>query len=143
MEQEKYRIKLSKYSGHPRSTYWDVEMWNGRYHTSVRHGVVSLFGEKAAIRAAKRSLRKYEKFVQFDKYYDASGTRIADIKKKIKIDGDIHNNVYEGSAYCVKCKQARNFTGTIRTSDSGRQMAHGNCPICGTKVNRILGKAQK
>ncbi|HEU5425892.1 MAG TPA: DUF5679 domain-containing protein [Actinocrinis sp.] len=26
-------------------------------------------------------------------------------------------------------------------SDSGRRMAQGTCPTCGTKVNRILGKA--
>ena len=48
---------------------------------------------------------------------------------------------YLGSAYCVKCKENVEFTGVIRTSDSGRQMAQGNCPRCDTKVNRILGKA--
>jgi hypothetical protein len=48
---------------------------------------------------------------------------------------------YKGEAYCVKCKEKRNFEGTIKVSDSGRRMAQGLCPVCGTKVNRILGKA--
>lgn len=48
---------------------------------------------------------------------------------------------YEGNAYCVKCKENVDFTGTIKTSDSGRQMAMGRCPRCDTRVNRILGKA--
>lgn len=47
---------------------------------------------------------------------------------------------YEGNAYCVKCKENRDFVGVVRTSDSGRQMAQGRCPVCDTKVNRILGK---
>lgn len=50
---------------------------------------------------------------------------------------------YHGTAYCIRCKENREFTGWIRISDSGRQMAQGNCPICGTKVNRILGLGKK
>ena len=49
---------------------------------------------------------------------------------------------YKGDAYCVKCKEKREFEGTVKVSDSGRRMAHGICPVCGTQVNRILGKAQ-
>jgi hypothetical protein len=48
---------------------------------------------------------------------------------------------YKGDAYCVKCKEKRDFEGTVKVSDSGRRMAQGICPVCGTKVNRILGKA--
>ena len=48
---------------------------------------------------------------------------------------------YTGEAYCVKCKAKREFTGEIKVSASGRRMAQGICPVCGTKVNRILGKA--
>ncbi len=47
---------------------------------------------------------------------------------------------YKGDAYCVKCKEKRDFEGTVKISDSGRRMAQGICPVCGTKVNRILGK---
>jgi hypothetical protein len=46
---------------------------------------------------------------------------------------------YEG--YCVKCKEKRTFDGEVSVSDSGRRMAKGTCPVCGTKMNRILGKA--
>ena len=47
---------------------------------------------------------------------------------------------YRGEAYCVKCKDKTTFEGVIIVSDSGRQMAKGKCPRCGTHVNRILGK---
>jgi hypothetical protein len=46
---------------------------------------------------------------------------------------------YEG--YCVKCKEKREFDGEVSVSESGRRMAKGTCPVCGTKMNRILGKA--
>lgn len=49
---------------------------------------------------------------------------------------------YKGDAYCVKCKEKREFEGTVKVSDSGRRMAQGICSVCGTKLNRILGKAQ-
>ncbi|MBA2478058.1 MAG: DUF5679 domain-containing protein [Actinomycetes bacterium] len=47
---------------------------------------------------------------------------------------------YEGDAYCVKCKEKREFTGEV-VETNGRRMAKGICPVCGTKMNRILGKA--
>jgi len=46
---------------------------------------------------------------------------------------------YEG--YCVKCKDKREFDGEVKVSESGRRMAQGPCPVCSTKMNRILGKA--
>ena len=49
---------------------------------------------------------------------------------------------YKGHAYCVKCKEKRSFTGVIKESDSGRQMAQGKCPECSTTMTRILGKAE-
>lgn len=51
-----------------------------------------------------------------------------------------YNKVFYGDAYCVKCKDKVTFEGQIKVSDSGRRMAFGKCPQCGTKVNRILGK---
>ncbi|MGI8531629.1 MAG: DUF5679 domain-containing protein [Geodermatophilaceae bacterium] len=48
-------------------------------------------------------------------------------------------DTYNG--YCVKCKEKRDFEGEVATTDSGRRMAKGICPVCGTKMNRILGKA--
>jgi hypothetical protein len=53
--------------------------------------------------------------------------------------GDRVADTYEG--YCVKCKEKREYTGEVRVSDSGRRMARGTCPTCGTTINRILGKA--
>ena len=45
------------------------------------------------------------------------------------------------NGYCVKCKEKRDFEGEVKVSESGRRMAQGTCPVCGTKMNRILGKA--
>ena len=45
------------------------------------------------------------------------------------------------NGYCVKCKDKRDFDGEVKVSESGRRMAQGTCPVCGTKMNRILGKA--
>jgi hypothetical protein len=45
---------------------------------------------------------------------------------------------YEG--YCVKCREKREFDGQEVELKNGRHAAQGPCPICGTKINRILGK---
>lgn len=47
---------------------------------------------------------------------------------------------YKGEFYCVKCKEKREAEGDVVVSN-GRKMAKGICPACGTKLNRILGKA--
>jgi hypothetical protein len=47
---------------------------------------------------------------------------------------------YSGEAYCVKCKEKRSFDGHVEEKN-GRRFAKGICPVCGTKVTRILGKA--
>jgi hypothetical protein len=44
-------------------------------------------------------------------------------------------------AYCVKCKAKREFEGEEVTLKNGRRAAKGTCPVCGTTVMRILGKA--
>lgn len=48
------------------------------------------------------------------------------------------SETYNG--YCVKCKEKRDFEGEVHVAN-GRRMAKGTCPQCGTKMNRILGKA--
>ena len=48
---------------------------------------------------------------------------------------------YQGEYYCVKCKDKVTTEGDVVVSDSGRRMAKAVCPVCGTKLNRILGKA--
>jgi hypothetical protein len=45
------------------------------------------------------------------------------------------------NGYCVKCKEKRDFDGRVEVSKTGMKMAKGSCPVCGTTVNRILGKA--
>jgi hypothetical protein len=45
---------------------------------------------------------------------------------------------YEG--YCVKCREKRTFEGQEVELANGRRAAQGSCPVCGTKMNRILGK---
>ena len=49
--------------------------------------------------------------------------------------------IWEGSFYCVKCKEKREAEGKVVVSENGRRMAKGVCPVCGTNLNRILGKA--
>jgi hypothetical protein len=44
---------------------------------------------------------------------------------------------FEG--YCVKCREKRTITGgEVVKTESGRRMARGKCPECGTTVNRFL-----
>jgi hypothetical protein len=45
---------------------------------------------------------------------------------------------YEG--YCVKCREKREFEGEVKEMANGRKAAQGTCPVCGTKMNRMLGK---
>jgi len=48
---------------------------------------------------------------------------------------------YSGEFYCVKCKAKREATGEVQVNDKGTRMAKAKCPVCGTNLNRILGKA--
>lgn len=44
-------------------------------------------------------------------------------------------------AYCVKCKTKRMVkNGKVVTTEKGRKMAKGTCPVCGTTVNKFLPK---
>jgi hypothetical protein len=68
---------------------------------------------------------------------DARARRAAGRRRRREED-DVAET-YNG--YCVKCKEKRDFQGEVKTTESGRRMAQGTCPVCGTKMNRILGKA--
>jgi hypothetical protein len=57
------------------------------------------------------------------------------------LGGGREEHVAQYEAYCVKCKTKRTFEGTVVTLKNGRSAAQGTCPVCGTKVMRILGKA--
>ncbi len=49
--------------------------------------------------------------------------------------------IYEGEFYCVKCKDKVQSKGNVVVNAKGTRMAKGKCPVCGTNLNRILGKA--
>ena len=55
-------------------------------------------------------------------------------------EGRRRHDVAKYEAYCVKCREKREFEGTEITLKNGRRAAQGICPVCGTKVMRILGK---
>jgi len=43
--------------------------------------------------------------------------------------------------YCVKCKQKREMTGAKEVPmGKDRTAMQGICPVCGTKMFRIMGK---
>ena len=44
---------------------------------------------------------------------------------------------YDG--YCVKCREKREFDGSVVELANGSKAAQGACPVCGTKMNRMLG----
>lgn len=46
---------------------------------------------------------------------------------------------YEG--YCVKCRTKRMFDGEKKELPNKRMAAQGPCPVCGTKITRMLGKS--
>lgn len=46
---------------------------------------------------------------------------------------------YSGEVYCVKCKAKRQVENApVAENASGRLMAKGKCPECGTTVTRFL-----
>jgi hypothetical protein len=48
---------------------------------------------------------------------------------------------YSGEFYCVKCKAKREASGEVHVNAKGTRMAKATCPVCGTNLNRILGRA--
>ena len=54
------------------------------------------------------------------------------------------DETWSGTAYCVKCKEKREMVNAaIELSVKGNRttrLAKSNCPVCGTKLARILPK---
>jgi Zn finger protein HypA/HybF involved in hydrogenase expression len=47
------------------------------------------------------------------------------------------------TAYCVKCKAKRDMLDEQKVEmKGGREAMQGKCPVCGTKMFRIMGKAK-
>ena len=51
------------------------------------------------------------------------------------------NDTYSGKFYCVKCKDRREAEGAVSVNEKGTRIAKAKCPVCGTNLNRILGRA--
>jgi len=68
----------------------------------------------------------------FDRWRTGGVTRCRTTKEKKTMAN------YE--AYCVKCREKREFDGEEVELKNGRRAAQGLCPTCGTKMNRMLGK---
>ncbi len=50
----------------------------------------------------------------------------------------------EFKGYCVKCREKRTVKDANEvTTKTGRRMAKGPCPVCGTTVNRFLPSKEK
>ena len=47
------------------------------------------------------------------------------------------NLTYSSFAFCVKCKEKRDFEGTMFHSGGGRGFIVGTCPECGSDLTRI------
>jgi hypothetical protein len=48
--------------------------------------------------------------------------------------------IFRGEGYCVSCREPKVFEGYVAVADSGRKMAMGICPSCGTRINKIVGE---
>lgn len=72
-----------------------------------------------------------------------SGQRqVGSTGQHIRRGGIVADQAQTYNGYCVKCKEKRDFQGNVEVSKTGMNMAKGKCPVCGTTVNRILGKAK-
>lgn len=45
--------------------------------------------------------------------------------------------------YCIKCKTSRDFDGAAARLKGGRLAAQGTCPVCGTKITRMLSESKE
>jgi len=47
---------------------------------------------------------------------------------------------YQGSFYCVKCKEKVDAEGKVSVNEKGTRTAKAQCPTCGTNLTRFLPK---
>ena len=72
-----------------------------------------------------------------DEPHDSPPTTSFEIEHKEAVMAE----TWSGEFYCVKCKEKRQADGEVKVNDKGTRMAKAVCPVCGTNLNRILGKA--
>lgn len=78
--------------------------------------------------APRQPRRVFHKIPRRDDQYDNLG------KEAVMAE------TWSGEFYCVKCKEKREASGEVKVNDKGTRMAKAVCPVCGTNLNRILGK---
>ncbi len=55
-------------------------------------------------------------------------------------EDDVAAETYNGSFYCVKCKDHREASGDVSVNAKGTRIAKAKCPTCGTNLTRFLPK---
>jgi hypothetical protein len=60
-------------------------------------------------------------------------------RKRCALVGSGRGGTMATEAYCVKCREKREMQDEKEvTFDNGRRAMQGTCPVCGTKMTRIL-----
>ena len=67
----------------------------------------------------------------------ADGVRQLGIREEREEMAETYNG------YCVKCREKRDFEGEVKELANGSRAAQGACPVCGTKMTRMLPKNPK
>lgn len=100
--------------------------------------------KKKAKRMAKKHIKVYEKSKVPTVYTITTSRDSTYVQENLnKTFFTDTNKSYNGTSFCIKCRESVQFSGIIKVTDSGRRMASGNCPTCNTKVNRILGRTSE
>ncbi len=121
---------------------------------NVRSELSSMYDKVQAMHVVKHDMAKMDALVammsELARRVDLAG--IADLPNECVCEACGCDNITipklesidDLESYCVKCKDKRTMVDfVIKTSDSGRRMAKGYCPVCGEKVYRILGKVSQ
>ena|ERR1051326_7465878 len=74
---------------------------------------------------------------------DGGRKRIFDSRRKVPTNEQKGKGSMADMAYCVKCKEKREIKDAHQvTMKNGRAALQGQCPVCGTKLNRILPSSE-
>lgn len=57
-----------------------------------------------------------------------------------RAEGSVAEMAETYNGYCVKCREKRDFQGEVKELANGSRAAQGECPVCGTKMTRMLPK---
>src|SRR4029450_4602218 len=65
---------------------------------------------------------------------------VSSVRRNIE-QGEVMAETYSGEVHCGECKAKREAAGEVHVNEKGTRMAKAKCPVCGTNLNRILGRA--